>query len=639
MKKFRITSTFTILLLFFQLHCSSQNTDSLWTVYSDQSQADTNRLSAICDLAWKYVGNKPDSAIVLADLQYQLAKASGNKKYQGSALTVSATANTNKGDYPKALDCYERALNFFIETGNKKNIAKGYNNLGNVYIHQSDYPKALSCFLKGLKLSEEINNTRSIANGYHNIGIIYMEQNDNQKAEGYLLKALRTREKEKDVNGIIGSYTTLGNLYSNLHQYQRAVECQLKATKLSRESGDNNRMGNSYMNLGNAYNFLPDYQKSLEAYLAALGFLKGTGNKPLEAACYTNMSALYFRMENYKRAIAYCDSALRICIETDDIGQQRVCYANLANSYERTGQYKEAYENHRRFKILTDSIFNAENSRLIGDLKTSFEVEKKESENRALAQQNKIQALTISKHYYLMAGLIGLLLVFVLIFFFVIRQNKLRSEQRAMQLEQKLLRIQMNPHFIFNSLNSIHSVVLNGDKKNAAIYLASFSKLIRSILESSRFELISLEKEIALLENYIGLQLLRFENEIGYHINVDPKLELKDTMLPPMLTQPFIENAIEHGLHDVKDNAQLLISFKRESDFLHIEVCDNGHGLRDKKQDTGHISMATNITQERLQLLNRNKRKKSSFEINDAFPGNTEHKGVKVSFLIPFLTN
>jgi sensor histidine kinase YesM len=218
------------------------------------------------------------------------------------------------------------------------------------------------------------------------------------------------------------------------------------------------------------------------------------------------------------------------------------------------------------------------------------------------------------------------------------RQSKLKSAQKQSLIEQKLLRTQMNPHFIFNSLSSIESFIYEHQPKEAGEYLAQFAKLMRLILENSSSDYISLDKEIETLKYYLTLQKLRLNDNMEFEIFVDEQIDPEDTLIPPMLTQPFIENVIEHGFRGLKECGRINIYFTKKNDILEVKITDNGIGIAQAKQQKvlfqKHKSMAIQITYERLALLNKSKRKILIFDIKDA-SNEGNRKGTEVLFSIP----
>ena len=214
--------------------------------------------------------------------------------------------------------------------------------------------------------------------------------------------------------------------------------------------------------------------------------------------------------------------------------------------------------------------------------------------------------------------------------------------QQINSLRQKVLRSQMNPHFIFNSLNAIQSYVLKNDSEQAVKYLNSFARLIRMILDSSRFDYINLEKEINILEYYLQLQQLRFGDKFIWSLEVDKHIDTDAVLIPAMLAQPFIENAIEHGLQHLEGNGVVKISFKRIKDNIVFEVTDNGIGReasKSKKQnrENENDSLSTKIFDERLFTLNKYSGQKITYEIVDLKDDHEHPSGTSVIISLPVI--
>lgn len=216
-----------------------------------------------------------------------------------------------------------------------------------------------------------------------------------------------------------------------------------------------------------------------------------------------------------------------------------------------------------------------------------------------------------------------------------------RLKRKYLRLEQQLLLSQLNPHFVFNSLTAIQSYVFRNEAHLASKYLASFAKLTRLILENSRSELCSIENEVATLEHYLELQSLRFSNRFDYSIYVDEKIDADSTLIPPMLTQPFIENAIEHGFNGIEDRGKLTISYLYlDKHHVEIEVKDNGVGIKRSEQANpasgkDHLSLATEITLERLKNIRHYKRLNIILTLVDTGSIDPKQHGTLVKFKIP----
>jgi hypothetical protein len=212
--------------------------------------------------------------------------------------------------------------------------------------------------------------------------------------------------------------------------------------------------------------------------------------------------------------------------------------------------------------------------------------------------------------------IVALILVASVLLFFRLRENRIRKEEarqtainkQIAEIKMMALRSQMNPHFIFNSLNSIQHFITTHEKEEALHYLSKFSKLIRKILENSRQNTVSVSNELELLKLYIQLEQLRFSNKFDYHISIDEKIDIENTEIPPLLIQPYIENAIQHGLINKSSKGDLWLSLERNNGLLVCKIEDNGIG-RDKAQEieqkkiSRHVALGIKVTDERISTL------------------------------------
>ena len=223
------------------------------------------------------------------------------------------------------------------------------------------------------------------------------------------------------------------------------------------------------------------------------------------------------------------------------------------------------------------------------------------------------------------------------IVFFRVRayQRKVRLENAFNKAALESLKLQMNPHFIFNAMGAIQHYILTNDSKNASIYLAKFSRLMRAVLENSRQEYICLDEEIEMLENYLILQNLRHEGTFEYQVTIDDQLDPEMITIPPMFAQPFIENAIEHGIAHLKENGLITVDFSLQQNVIVLKITDNGRGIEDSLQAKStqtkeHRSLATIITKERIALYQQSLKKNITFKVKSL------DQGTQVIFHLPY---
>lgn len=393
---------FLIFLLYLPSSGFTQNQrlDSLWAIFSNTAEQDTNRLYAIHAYAWTFNSNNPDSSILMAEKELALAKQSGERKFEGRA----------------------------------------YNTIGFAYNNKGAYPKALEYLLKALSIAEELNDPRGKSNSCINIAIVYQQQQNYEKAIEYNLKCLEIMKIRGNKKGEADCYNNIGNVYSLQINFPKALEYYKRSLAIQEEIGNIPGIGTTYINIGVVYDNSGDHTKALEYYLKALEISKALGFMEGVGTCYLNISETYSQLDQSVEALRYADSSFQVSIQTGDLDLRRRVYQGMAMGYEAGGNYKRAYETHKLFKRLTDSLFNEENSRQLGDLKTKFEVEKKESELKIkAAAQDVINAEEKQKQQIIIYAVIGILLLVLIFSFFLYNRFRLTQKQKKIIEEQKVL--------------------------------------------------------------------------------------------------------------------------------------------------------------------------------------------------------
>jgi putative methionine-R-sulfoxide reductase with GAF domain/streptogramin lyase len=215
-------------------------------------------------------------------------------------------------------------------------------------------------------------------------------------------------------------------------------------------------------------------------------------------------------------------------------------------------------------------------------------------------------------------------------------------KRKSAEVEMQALRAQMNPHFMFNSLNSINNFILNNDIENASGYLTRFSRLMRLILDNSRHDWVPLSQELQALELYIGMESLRFDNAFSWRISVGEGVETEQVLIPPLLIQPYVENAIWHGLmHRNTPGGHLVVSLEKRNEWLIITIEDNGVGRQAaaqmKSRQVGHkVSHGMNITSERINMVNNVYDAKVNLELKDKVNESGESTGTSVKLKMKY---
>ncbi len=344
---------------------------------------------------------------------------------------------------------------------------------------------------------------------------------------------------------------------------------------------------------------------------------------------------------NYRDAIDYLEKGLQLAEEIGSIFQMEEALRLMAQANELNGNYKKALSLQKLSNVYKDSIINEKNIHYISTMETILEAEKQNSKIVVLSQERVNQEMKIRQQKTVIVTIVLLALILAFSIVLIVFQNKLRSRYKTLKYQQQLLRTQMNPHFIFNALSAIQVFILENDKEEASQYLSDFAKLMRQVLRSSNYDYITLRAEIEVVGYFLKLQQLRFEKPFKYEVKVDEELDLDSVMVPPMLTQPFLENAIEHGFKHNQEEGLLKIRFLKAGRSLVIEVDDNGTGIDNvigyKKKS--HDSMAIKITRERLEILEKDAKGRTSFTIIDKKRINPVGIGTQVRFVLPMINS
>ncbi|BFP40553.1 hypothetical protein FGF1_13980 [Flavobacteriaceae bacterium GF1] len=309
-------------------------------------------------------------------------------------------------------------------------------------------------------------------------------------------------------------------------------------------------------------------------------------------------------------------------------------------AYQTKGDYKKAFDVALQKNLLEKQIHRKVLTENLGELEAKFQLENKEAEISKLALSNTNKELRLSQQRITTYGIVGFVMVLGGITFLLIRQKNMKTRYYQTHLEQRLLRSQLHPHFIFNSLNSIYNQFLKTPEK-AKPYLLGFSSLLRIVLENSLQELASFKKEIEAIQYYMNLES-KFSKEFSYSIEYKDFTDLDAVLIPPMLLQPLIENAIKHGFdYGKKNELKLFFEMKFGEQLIRCTINDNGRGIsnRDGAQNKtprkASLSVSNDIIRKRLQIYSKTLKTKSKVSIEE----NEGGKGTTVELWIPFKSN
>jgi pentatricopeptide repeat protein len=369
------------ILLLFPALCNAQvNLDSLFGVWNDQTQTDTNRLKAMSDISWDgYLFSQPDSAFYFAQLQLDFAKEKGQKKYMADALNTQGVSFWLQGDYAKAMDYYTKCLKIHEELGNKKGIASSLGNIGLIYNDQGDYAKAIDYYTQSLKIFEELGNKQGIGNTLNNIGAIYRIQGESAKAIDYYTQSLKISEELGNKKGIAGSLGNIGIIYKVQGDYAKAIDYYTQSLKIREEIGDKRGIANSLGNIGTIYKEQGESAKAMDYYTQSLKIREETGDKNGIAFALNNIGSIYEEQGNFKAAIGECLKSFKISKEIGAALNQKSACNCLYDSYKSLGNFNKALDYYEQMMVLKDTLFKKENTKKFARQEMQHEYDKKQA--------------------------------------------------------------------------------------------------------------------------------------------------------------------------------------------------------------------------------------------------------------------
>jgi tetratricopeptide (TPR) repeat protein len=528
-----------------------------------------------------------------------------------------------------------------LEISRKIQFAKGEglanNSIGAYYLQVGDLQKALSFVLEAEKVYKKaVGFSANLLAVYNNLGIIYNRSGETQKAIEVYKNAIKLAEKEGIAQSQAILYNNLGSAYDNLKYYDSALWAFEKVEEVSIKAGIQVGVMMAKSNLGSVYFSLGQLVKSENEYLSGLKIAEEGQYTRNIAVMLIGLADVYAAQAKLSESEDYYKKGLKIAEEIQALPLIQDGYEGLAQVQEKRGDLVAALQSFRKWQQAKDSVFSQEKIENLEELKARYESEKKEAEILSLSQKNEIQSLELAqKNQFLIFGGIGVILLTSLGFSYF-QRKKLKSEAQMAEIEQRFLRSQLNPHFIFNALSSIQNFMLKSEEKNAFRYLGKFSKLMRQVLENSRLEFIPLQEEIRMLENYAEIQKILVQKEFEFQIDCLDPLDPDQVSIPPMFVQPFLENAIQHGLMD--SGGRIELEFRIAGDYIEIFVRDNGVGFLGASQaKENHRSLATSIIRERIENYNRKLKNQIRLKMVDRSLQNKE--GTEIQLLLPFHSN
>lgn len=542
-----------------------------------------------------------------------------------------AMEQNNKNDALKSVD---QAIQYARRSSDKSLLASCFNMQSKVYNYFGQVELSVSKNLIALQLAKEAGDFPKIADYQRELGEAQYSIYNFEDAGYYFTQSRETGEKIRDRRLIGLALTDLGVLSFARKDATKAIQQLREAIRILQKYNDENGLGFAHKQLGSVYREQLNYNEALRYYNKSLVYFESAANRAEIAAVYHLVGTVFEKQGKYGNALNYLNRAVEIRSQFGFKGGVYPSYRAIAEVYQKTGNVKLAFNYLELYSDYSDSARTVEVSAKIAEISELYRSEQRERliamQADSIELQRKEKDLTSAQlentelrnsfQTYVIIGFLLLVILGGIILYSRFKQRNIKQLQREAEMNQVLLRSQMNPHFVFNAMSVIQSYIYDNDTKNSTKFLVNFSKLMRLILENSSKEFIPITTEMDILNKYLETQKLRFVDRFEYHISIDETMVEEGLVIPPMITQPFIENAIEHGQLHTVEGGFISISFSKKNELLHIVIEDNGIGRKGaelNKKSKEHKSMAMKITQDRIDNLNYKYRILGSIDIRD----------------------
>ena len=602
-----------------------------------------------------------DSSIILLRTCFEYYEKTPNKTGMHQNYLLKGWTHVVKGDWENGIRYFATCNKLSTQVHDSDFIFYSVGSTAMVYMWKGDYERAFEKAMQVRQLAMHSHNREWKTRELELISDLYKAIEDYKSALYYLRQFLEIKTVPL-IQTFYDNYDelALASLFSVAGQFDSAKYHfgLIDSTDIRKHK----TMLRFYQaSLGKYYALQNRHDEALYYYLLALKENKQRNDEQQIMKTKLSLADVYLRKKDYTSAYRYAKEGLVIAIRLQARHLIRDAYRVFYTVYNQSGQVDSAYAYYQRFVLLKDSVFSDQvKAKLIAyDFDQKIELLNKEKEKQAIKLKQQIQQAAyqkgvhrseLQKETFLKKSLIFVIVILLLLAFIVFRYlvikrkneahrrflaenqlniQKLESDrsqatllQQKAELEMEVLRAQMNPHFISNSLNSINRFILQNDKGQASQYLTKFSRLVRLILQNSHEPMISLESELDSLQLYLELEAVRFDDQFSYRIDVSDELDISMIKLPPLIIQPYAENAIWHGLMHKEEKGHLQVTLFQDEETLFCKITDDGVGRKKaaemkSKSAVTHKSMGMHITNSRIEMLHHKKEEVDYITVTD----------------------
>lgn len=553
----------------------------------------------------------------------------------GSHISLGGTFH-RKGDYDSSLVHSNQGLVIAESVDNSGFVIRALTNLGNTYHNIGRYEKAINAFYECMNVAKADGDKKYEAISLGNLAKLYKEQNEYRKSVSLSGQAYDVLNEINDHFGAGISLIDKGAAYHKLRMTDSAMYCYWIAFDHATKSNRPPLIAACYQNIGNLYRDLENLDSAKSYLNKAIDYKRSVG-MPVSTANLNSLGAVFRKLGNPRKGIELGKEALAIADERGSLKGLQESNKQLYWSYKEDGKFEKALEHLEQHIAYKDSILKLENQREL--IRTEFREKEEEQERevelaKAEATTKTAEAKVERSKRLTTTGVGGAVILLLTGGGFFYNRDRKRKHELAInkvELSKKLvendfLRSRLDPHFVSNALMSANELVQKNDTEAAVNYLNRFNELMRSTLENSALNLISLSEELEMLELYMEMERPRLTNGLDWNIEVGVGIHAEEVMLPPLILQPLVENAIKHGVSTKNEKGLITIRVSKDGETVMCAVENTGVPLDEKKLESS-TSHGIRLTRERLELFS------SLMQANARFVINATNNGAEAKIL------
>ncbi|MBL7955370.1 MAG: tetratricopeptide repeat protein [Flavobacteriales bacterium] len=553
-------------------------------------------------------------------------------KQRMHALSLMGQVHKRRSKLDSALICYEDVLLAASLTNDTFWIGSAWVNIGVAREIQGDYAGAQEAGLNALRWKEVQGDSLSLARVLHNLSVLYWRRDSIDQAVALLQRSLAIKRK-KDPLSLVTGLNGLGVLLIDQARYDTAIVVLRESLKLVDELGGGVDRETQLSNLGLAFERDGRLDSAARYYQESLDHARASGNNEVGIRSLYGLGDVRRAQGRLSEARPLLDSSLAIATRIGSLEDMKEAHASLVILHEDLNDPESALEHFRAYHELNDSLMDESTRAEMSELQLRYDTEHKDRENAELRSTQEVALLRADRNRWIAIGIGVLALAIAVLAWAIGQRNKQRARQREAELEQEALRLQMDPHFLFNALNTIPGLYASGDPSTANDHVGHLSRFLRLVLETSRRRTIPLEQEVQLVEHYLRISANRRPGSFTWELKVMPYVQAERIAVPPMLIQPVVENAIEHGLSGlVSGHVSVLVD--RAGSVLHIEVKDNGVGrsaAASRPSRLNGVSMGIDLVRKRIALFDRTTNMSEAVDVRDDLGADGSPRGTNVT--------